>query len=661
MDVIRVNSPPAKPLLVFDGDCNFCRYWIARWQRITGDRIDYLPFQDPAIAERFPEIPRARFDQAVQLIETDGRVYSSAGAVFRSLAYGRRWPLRAYQRVPGFAPVTEFAYGLVARHRTFFSFLTRLLWGTGAGPSEHVAVRWLFLRLIGLTYIIAFVSLGVQIIGLAGHNGIFPAEQVMHFFQRGTDSLGWKRFFAQPTLCWYRVDDAFLRLQCVAGVVVGLLVLVGVAQKISLFLLWLLYLSLTIVCPVFLSYQWDVLLLETGLLAIIFAPSGLRPSSELRAPVSLTGFWLLRWLLFRLMFASGCVKLLSDDPTWRNLTALNYHYQTQPLPTWIGWYAHQLPTWWHKGSTAVMYGIELGLPFFIFMPRRLRLIACWSFLFLQFSIAATGNYGFFNLLSIALCALLMDDALLWRLIPRRMRPFITRWSGFENGRFKMRLQPDRIQAAAAGPNPFRKMAASLARIATATVATLILIVSTMLLVSMFRRHESWPRPLISIYACTAPFHSINNYGLFAVMTTTRPEIIVEGSNDGQNWQPYEFKWKAGDLKHRPAFVEPHQPRLDWQMWFAALGDYQQNPWFINLCYRLLQGSPEVIALLEKNPFPNAPPQYIRAVVYEYKFTDSKTRVREGTWWRREYIGPYCPTLSRRSFTPLNRSPLDLQP
>src|SRR5438094_4819429 len=152
---MRVSSPPAKPLLVLDGDCNFCRYWIARWQRITGDRIDYLPFQDPAIAERFPEIPRARFDQAVQLIETDGRVYSSAGAVFRSLAYGRRWPLWAYQRVPGFAPVTEFAYGLVARHRTFFSFLTRLLWGTGAGPSEYVAVRWLFLRLICFTYIIS--------------------------------------------------------------------------------------------------------------------------------------------------------------------------------------------------------------------------------------------------------------------------------------------------------------------------------------------------------------------------------------------------------------------------------------------------------------------------------------------------------------------------
>ncbi|HMC26493.1 MAG TPA: lipase maturation factor family protein [Verrucomicrobiae bacterium] len=649
---MRVSSPPAKPLLVFDGDCNFCRYWIARWQRITGDRIDYLPFQDPAIAERFPEIPRARFEQAVQLIETEGRIYSAAEAVFRSLAYGRRWPLWAYRHVPGVAPVTELAYRLVASHRTFFSFLTRLLWGRGAAPSRYVASRWLFLRLIGLIYIIAFVSLGVQIIGLVGHNGIVPADQMMPALQHATHALGWKRFFAEPTLCWYRADDAFLRLQCSAGIVLGLLVLLGVAQKLSLFLLWVLYLSLTIVCRVFLSYQWDVLLLETGLLAIIFAPTGLRPASELRAPISATGFWLLRWLLFRLMLASGCVKLLSGDPTWRNLTALNYHYQTQPLPTWIGWYAHQLPQWWHKGSVVVMYGIELVLPFFIFMPRRLRLIACWAFIFLQLAIGASGNYGFFNLLAIALCVLLMDDVLLWRLIPRRLRPFVTRWTGFQNGSFKSVPSATPARSTTNPGQSFRSLVGSVGRIATTVVAILILIVSSMLLLAMFRLGVNWPRPLISLYARTAPFRSINNYGLFAVMTTTRPEIVVEGSNDGHKWEPYEFRWKPGDLKRRPGFVEPHQPRVDWQMWFAALGDYQENPWFMNFCYRLLQGSPEVIRLLEKNPFPQGPPQYIRAVVYEYKFTDPKKRAREGTWWSREYKGLYCPTLSRSRVPPL---------
>ena len=149
----------------------------------------------------------------------------------------------------------------------------------------------------------------------------------------------------------------------------------------------------------------------------------------------------------------------------------------------------------------------------------------------------------------------------------------------------------------------------------------------------------------------APFRSVNNYGLFAVMTTNRPEIIVEGSNDGEKWLAYEFKWKPGDLKRAPGFVEPHMPRLDWQMWFAALGNYQQNPWFINFLYRLLQGSSEVTRLLQTNPFSNAPPQYIRAVVYDYHFTDAATRARDGTWWRRELKGRYCPTLSLRAGTP----------
>jgi len=239
-----------------------------------------------------------------------------------------------------------------------------------------------------------------------------------------------------------------------------------------------------------------------------------------------------------------------------------------------------------------------------------------------------------------------------------LRPFVTRWTGFESGRFKSIHSPP--PSATKSTRRVRAGITSFGRIATAVVSVLILVVSSMLFLAMFRLEINWPRPLVSLYARSAPFRSINNYGLFAVMTTTRPEIIVEGSNDGQKWEAYEFKWKAGDLKRRPGFVEPHQPRLDWQMWFAALGHYQQNPWFVNFCYRLLQGSPEVIALLQRNPFPKAPPQYIRAVVYEYKFTDSKTRVRDGTWWRREYKGLYCPTLSRNRVPPLEQSAFDLR-
>jgi hypothetical protein len=254
----------------------------------------------------------------------------------------------------------------------------------------------------------------VQIIGLIGHNGIIPADQVMNGLARATQNLGWKRYLVEPTLCWFRADDAFLNLQCAAGTALGILAFFGVAQRLSFFLLWALYLSLATICREFLGFQWDNLLLETGLLGIIFAPGALHPANELSAPISKTGLWLLRWLLFRLMFASGCVKLLSGDPTWRDLTALNYHYETQPLPTWIAWYAHHLPAWWHKTSTVLMYGTEIFVPFFIFMPRRLRLIACVCEILLQLTIAFSGNYGFFNLLTIILCIALLDDRLLQR-------------------------------------------------------------------------------------------------------------------------------------------------------------------------------------------------------------------------------------------------------
>jgi hypothetical protein len=360
------------------------------------------------------------------------------------------------------------------------------------------------------------------------------------------------------------------------------------------------------------------------------------------------------------MLSSGCVKLLSGDPNWRHLTALNYHYETQPLPTWIGWHAHHFPNWWHKGSLLLMYGTELIIPFFIFLPRRARSLACILFIIFQLGIAATGNYGFFNLLAILLCVVLIDDAFLVQLAPRAWRARLTRWlqpagSSLVSGVPPLNSTKDAAEER--GPDYRRDdnrgpaILQSLGRIATGVVAVVVIIVSSMLLFAMFSWPIPWPRPLMGLYTWSSPFRSINNYGLFAVMTTNRPEIVVEGSADGQTWLAYEFKWKPGDLRRRPTFVEPHQPRLDWQMWFAALGSYQDNPWFMNFCSRLLQGSPEVTRLLQTNPFSNAPPQYVRALVYDYKFTDNATRVRDGRWWRREFKGAYCPTISRRAAMP----------
>src|SRR6266571_3627167 len=433
--------------------------------------------------------------------------------------------------------------------------------------SSFFLSRWLFLRLIGLTYLIAFLSLWVQIDGLIGGNGILPAASYL-----GQISLvaGPERFWRLPTLCWLNSSDTMLHALCAGGSLLSLLLIFGIAPAPCLFFLWAFYLSLSSACREFLNFQWDALLLEAGFLAIFIAPLQLRSTLGRAPPPRSLAVWLLRWLLFRLVFSSGVVKLASGDPAWRSLTALTYHYETQPLPTWIGWYAHQLPGWFQAASVVVMFFIELVLPFSIFASRRVRMFGFAGLVFLQVLIAATGNYCFFNLLSFSLCPFLLGTV-----------------------------------------NP----------------------------------RIPWPTPVIELYSLMAPFRSTNGYGLFAVMTTSRPEIVVEGSNDGEHWLAYEFKWKPGDVRRRPGFVAPHQPRLDWQMWFAALGNYEENRWFMEFLIRLLQGSRPVLGLVAHNPFPEAPPRYARALVYDYHFTDLATRRSDSAWWRREYKGPYCPVVS----------------
>lgn len=616
--------------MVFDGECNFCAVWIRRWRHLTGERLDYLPFQDDSISARFPEVPRTQLEMAVHLIQPDGSVYSGAEAAFRALAHNPReeWLLDWYAHSPVFARVSEKIYRFVAHHRALFSTLTCWLWGEHVEPPQHFLVRWLFLRSLAIVYLIAFISLWTQITGLVGENGILPASGTMDVLQQRTAAahIGLERYHLFPTLCWFGATDRFLQNQCALGVLFSLLLLVGMAPGPCLLLLWILYLSLFTVCREFLGFQWDILLLETGFLAIFFAPLTFFPRLFRIAAPSRTVLWLLRWLLFCLMFQSGCVKLLSGDPVWRNLTALNFHYETQPLPTGLGWYAHQLPAWFQKTSTALMFGIELAVPFLIFAPRRPRFFGGIVLIILQLFIFLTGNYCFFNLLTIVLCFTLLDDAALKSLLPKRLTFLV-----------------------APAPSPFSPHTVFfwLRRSTNFFIALLLFGTSLLQFSSMFRLPIPWPGSVIAAYEWLSPFRTFSSYGLFAVMTTSRSEIIVEGSNDGVTWHEYEFKYKPGELKRRPKFVAPLQPRLDWQMWFAALGHYQQNPWFINFCLRLLQGSPDVLALLERNPFPNAPPRYIRAIAYEYHFTDFATRRKTGAWWHRERTGEYLPVISLR--------------
>jgi len=476
-------------------------------------------------------------------------------------------------------------------------------------------IRRLFLRLLALSYLAAFLSLAVQVRGLVGAEGILPARALLDWVRPRT---GLERYWIAPTVFWLADGDVALTAVCVAGAGLSVLLLFEVAPVAVLFLLWALYLSLTVVGQVFLGYQWDALLLESGLLAVFLASGGARPRPGRESPPPPVVVWLFRWLLFRLMFSSGVVKLSSGDETWRSLTALRYHYWTQPLPTGIGWYAAHLPDRLQTASVALMFAIELGAPLLLFLPRRFRRFAFLPLVGLQGLIAVTGNYAFFNLLAVALCLFALEDADL----PARWR----RTSDTPDERPPRPLWPRAV---------LYPLAAVIGMVSGAEMLATLGIRP--------------PAPALALRRVVGPLSSINSYGLFAVMTTSRPEIVLEGSDDGQTWKAYEFAWKPGDPARGPAFVAPHQPRLDWQMWFAALGSCEDNPWFVRFLGRVLEGSPPVTALLARNPFPDRPPRFLRSTVYEYTPADLATRRRDGTWWRREARGDYCPVVSTEDF------------
>ena len=584
--------------MIFDGRCGFCRIWIEYWKKLTADAVDYAPSQE--VADKFPQIPREAFAQAVQLVRVDGTVASGARAVFETL--GRQ---RLYESSRLVAATSEGAYGYVARHRDLFYWLTRLSFGTRIEPARFAKTQWLFLRLLAAIYAIAFGSLATQITGLVGAGGIAPVHDYLGRLTAAFGAtLGPARFLAIPTLFWWNSSDAALRLVAWAGVALAVLLFFGKLERLVLLLLYALYLSLNMAGQEFLSFQWDSLLLEAGFLAIFFG----RSVSGARVIA-----WLYRCLVFRLYFLSGYVKLASHDPTWANFTALRYHYHTQPLPTVISWYVDKLPNWFQRGSTAGVLGIELFVPFLIFTPRRWRMAGACILLGLQTLIFLTGNYTFFNLLTMSLTLFLFDDQALDWIVKRKIsvRPSTKR------GRMGMALLAVTILALGIG------------RLA-GTIAGAI------------------PEPLETLTRALSPFQVVNSYGLFAVMTTTRPEIIIEGSDDGQNWRPYEFRYKPGNLYRAPRWIQPFQPRLDWQMWFAALGTYQGNPWFPELMLRLLEGSPGVLGLLENNPFPSHPPRLVRAELFEYSFTDWQTHARTGAWWKREPLGTYLPPVGMKA-------------
>jgi len=466
-------------------------------------------------------------------------------------------------------------------------------------------------RGLALLYLIAFASWGVQVDSLVGSEGLVPAGSFLEAVQNHFASRDGTAFLRVPTVFHLGISDSLLRGTCVLGVILALAVGCGLAQGPGLVLLWVLYLSHASCGSVFMNFQWDALLLEAGLIAPLLASwrwwNGWK---QPRLPVRRWSVFLIQLLLFKLMFLSGLVKLTSGDETWLTGTALTYHYETQPLPHAVAWYAHHLPGWVHQLSAWILFAIELVLPFLIFLGRIPRLLAFGGFTLLMILIMGTGNFTYFNLLTLVLCLSLLDDRTLARM----------GIAGFE--------------PAAASPGQGWLLAGLGFPVAILSVLAMI-------------------PGATAVKTALAPFRCFNSYGLFRVMTTTRPEIIIEASQDGEIWKPYDHRWKPDDRGEIPRLVAPHQPRLDWQLWFAALeGQYRRSSrsvWFERLMVALLENRPEATRLFHATPFEEAP-RYVRARLYRYRFTSPAERSETGHWWKREELGLYFPVIGRRERT-----------
>ena len=449
-------------------------------------------------------------------------------------------------------------------------------------------VRDLFLRLLGGIFIVAFASLAVQARVLWGARGLLPVCPVPAA--------------AGPSLFHLWCSDTALVATAWLGVVVALGLVFLVATRWCLVVCWALYLSFVSVGQEFLSFQWDNLLLESAFFAF-FVASG-RLDGRTAPPPHPIGVFLMQWLLVRLMFESGAAKLATGDPTWRDLTAMATYYETAPLPTWIGWWMHQLPLRAHQVTSALTFAVELVLPLCVWGPRRLRHVALAGMLGFQVFVTLTANYGFFNYLSTALCLWMLDDHDLG------------------------------VRAHDARPASWP------ATIAFAAVALVLVPVSLVPFLPFVRVPPAIAEIARPIDRFLDRYRSINAYHLFASMTLIRREPVFEGTADGTTWRAYELQYKPGRVDRPPPFVAPHQPRVDFQLWFLFFG--RGARYVDTLLDRLLHDPDAVASLFAENPFPDAPPQAVRIAVYRYRFSDRATRAATGAWWTRELEGTTRP-------------------
>ena len=502
--------------------------------------------------------------------------------------------------------------------------LLQKLFGPDAGRPGFLAARWLFLRALGLIFFSAFYSLFFQIRGLIGPQGLLPAQPYLAEVAR---VLGRERFWYAPTVLWWSSSDRTLLALCVVGMVASLLLVLNIFPRGMLGISLIAFLSFISAAQDFSSYQSDGMLLEAGFISLFFAPDGWRPRWGASAPPSRASRFLLVWLWFRIYFESGVAKMLSHDPEWRNFTAMDEYYQNGPLPTWIAWYAQHLPHWFHIGSAFLTLALELVLIFAVCLPRRTRIVLFFLVTPWQVGIILSSNYAFLNYLVLALGVLLLDDRFLAWMLRKEFRADAAASSA------------EAAAYAARGPAWRTKLQLGV----QAFFLAWIFYVTSALLAGML--FPQAPLPVSPIRALE-PFRIANQFGLFAVMTRGRYEIEFQGSRDGQTWMPYPFRYKPQDPRVPPGIYAPYQPRFDWNLWFASLGGWRENPFVLHTEERLLSGERDVLQLFAGDPFQGRPPSQVRAILWQYWFTDWGEKRLQGLWWRREQLGLYAPAIER---------------
>ncbi|KYQ94378.1 putative transmembrane protein [Tieghemostelium lacteum] len=526
--------------------------------------------------------------------------------------------------------------------------------------NSYYLSTWIFLKILTTVTFIAFFSSFIQVKGLIGDDGILPVSKVLREKVEQNEINKIWMFFTQDL--GISVNN-MLHLLCCLGLTFSALSLFTTSHATFLGFMWFCYYCIVDVGQQFYSYQWDQLLLETLFLAIFLSPFNFKYDSRPSTPIR----YLYKWLLFRLMFGSGLVKL---TPIWSSLQAMYYHYETQCIPNIISWYAHQLPpSIYHQFEAMMVLVMEILVPFCYFAtPRFLNISASILTILYQCAIILTGNYNFFNYLTIGLCVLLFDDQFylvdLQAYLPRFIKQ---KFLDMETVKNKHSEEQQTESSTSQGLSSINSK--------NLLVPFVFILIGTSSLYncSKYFQKQQVPSIITRVHSTLSLYHLTGTYGLFSHVTTERYEIIIEGSMDGENWKEYEFYYKPGNIYNPPPFIFPgHNPRLDWQMWFAALSkDSRTQSWLIHFMAKLLQGSAEVQSLIYHSPFDlESPPLYIRAQKYRYQFSkwtpnpqsisnqnvyqNDKTSQKEPfQWWEREYIGIFVRPFTLQSQSYLN--------